>query len=206
MKYSIKSTPLYLYQVFNVIVSLALFVVVYMISHGKTFGYFAQCWWSDTQCALFRQLADFSMSISPLWSFAFYLLAVVFLTWVVIRIFPCLDDDEMQNGKSIKTVEEASYLFYPNYLAYFFVALSAQDKYAVLIVFLIMLIISFKSDTMLYNPLFVLFNYRYYLVVSQNNKKFLVITKRALNPGTTEPISFSQLKRMNDNTFIDITV
>lgn len=205
MKYDTKSTTLYAYQLFNVAVSLSLFIVVYMISHGKTAGYFAKLWQSENCCPCLTQATEFLNGISPLWSYAVYFLIVLFLTWIVIKVFPYLDDDEMQDAKSIKSVEESSYLFYPNYLAYFFVALSAQDKYAVLIVFLIMLVILYKSHTMLYNPLFVLFNYRYYLVVCQNSKKILVITKRVLNPGTAKPISFDSLKRMNDNTFVELT-
>ena len=110
----------------------------------------------------------------------------------------------MQNGGSIKSVEDASLQFFPNYLAYFFVALSANDKYAVLIVFLIMLVLSYLSNTMLYNPLLVLFKYRYYLVVNGNNKRSLVITQRLLNPAPAKPISFPKLKRLNDNTFIEL--
>ena len=205
MKCDTKSFLLYAYQIFNVAVSLSLFIVVYMISHGKTAGYFLNLWWGNNSCPCLTKMIDFLNDTSPLWSYMVYLLIVVFLTWIVIRVFPYLDDDEMQDAKSIKFVEESSYLFYPNLLAYFFVALSAQDKYAVLIVFLIMLFFSYVSHTMLYNPLFVLFNYKYYLVTCQNNKKILVITKKVLNPGTDLPISFVSLKRMNDNTFVELT-
>lgn len=204
MKLDVKSIPVYMYRIYNVAVSLSLFIVVYMISHGKTLGLFAGRWRGISDCEWFKLSSDFLQSIHPLWSYGIYLLVVLGLTKIVIHVFPYLDDDEMQNGKSIKSVEDANHQFYPNYLAYFFVALSAQDKYSVLIVFLIMLILSYKSDSMLYNPLLVLFGYRYYLVVSENNKKSMIITKRILNPGTTEPLSFNNLKRINDNTFVEI--
>ena len=204
MKIDIKSLPLKLYQVYNVIVSLMLFVVVYMISHQKTIGLFARRWWETSENGFLKGISDFLSSINPLWSYGLYILLVIGLTWIVTLFFPLLDDDEMQNGASIKSVEDASLQFFPNYLAYFFVALSANDKYAVLIVFLIMLVLSYLSNTMLYNPLLVLFKYRYYLVVNQNNKRSLVITKRLLNPAPAGPISFPKLKRLNDNTFIEL--
>ena len=204
MKCDFKTLPLILYQVYNVIVSLSLFVVVYTISHQKTFGLFAQRWWSKSECECLRNVSDVLTNLHPLWSYGVYIALVVGLTWIVILFFPKLDDDEMQNGASIKSVEDASLQFFPNYLAYFFVALSANDKYAVLIVFLIMLVLSYLSNTMLYNPLLVLFKYRCYLVVNGNNKSSLVITRRLLNPAPAEPISFPKLKRLNDNTFIEL--
>lgn len=204
MKCDFKTLPLILYQIYNVIVSLSLFVVVYTISHQKTFGLFAQRWWGKSECECLRNASDVLTNLHPLWSYGMYIVLVIVLTWIVTLFFPKLDDDEMQNGASIKSVEDASLQFFPNYLAYFFVALSANDKYAVLIVFLIMLVLSYLSSTMLYNPLLVLFKYRYYLVVNGNNKRSLVITRRLLNPASTEPISFPKLKRLNDNTFIEL--
>lgn len=203
MKCDFKTLPLILYQIYNVIVSLSLFVVVYTISHQKTFGLFAQRWWGKSECECLRNASDVLTNLHPLWSYGMYIVLVIVLTWIVTLFFPKLDDDEMQNGASIKSVEDASLQFFPNYLAYFFVALSASDKYAVLIVFLIMLVLSYLSNTMLYNPLLVLFKYRYYLVVNRNNKRSLVITRRLLNPAPAEPISFPKLKRLNDNTFIE---
>lgn len=203
MKCDFKTLPLILYQIYNVIVSLSLFVVVYTISHQKTFGLFAQRWWGKSECECLRNASDVLTNLHPLWSYGMYIVLVIVLTWIVTLFFPKLDDDEMQNGASIKSVEDASLQFFPNYLAYFFVALSANDKYAVLIVFLIMLVLSYLSNTMLYNPLLVLFKYRYYLVVNGNNKRSLVITRRLLNPAPAEPISFPKLKRLNDNTFIE---
>ena len=204
MKCDFKTLPLILYQIYNVIVSLSLFVVVYMISHQKTFGLFAQRWWGKSECECLRNVSDVLANLHPLWSYGVYIALVIGLTWIVIFFFPKLDDDEMQNGASVKLVEDASLQFFPNYLAYFFVALSANDKYAVMIVFLIMLVLSYLSNTMLYNPLLVLFKYRYYLVVNGNNKRSLVITRRLLNPAPAEPISFPKLKRLNDNTFIEL--
>lgn len=203
MKCDFKTLPLILYQIYNVIVSLSLFVVVYTISHQKTFGLFAQRWWGKSECECLRNASDVLTNLHPLWSYGMYIVLVIVLTWIVTLFFPKLDDDEMQNGASIKSVEDASLQFFPNYLAYFFVALSASDKYAVLIVFLIMLVLSYLSNTMLYNPLLVLFKYRYYLVLNGNNKRSLVITRRLLNPAPAEPISFPKLKRLNDNTFIE---
>lgn len=203
MKCDFKTLPLILYQIYNVIVSLSLFVVVYTISHQKTFGLFAQRWWGKSECECLRNASDVLTNLHPLWSYGMYIVLVIVLTWIVTLFFPKLDDDEMQNGASIKSVEDASLQFFPNYLAYFFVALSASDKYAVLIVYLIMLVLSYLSNTMLYNPLLVLFKYRYYLVVNGNNKRSLVITRRLLNPAPAEPISFPKLKRLNDNTFIE---
>lgn len=205
MKIDYNSLLTKLYNIYNVIVSLSLFVVVYMISHQKTMGLFVKRWWETSENECLRDISVFLSSINPLWSYGLYILLVIGLTWIVILVFPHLDDDEMQNGASIKSVEDASLQFVPNYLAYFFVALSANDWYAVMIVFVIMLVLSYLSNTMIFNPLLVLFKYRYYLVVNQNNKRSLVITKRLLNPAPANPISFPKLKRLNDNTFIELT-
>ena len=205
MKNVFNSLIISLFRIYNVFVSLLLFVVVFLISHSKTIGYFAKKWWGQSDNVFLSSVTRFFEDLNPLWSYGIYVLFVVFLTWTIIRIFPVLDDDEMQNADSILSFEDASPLFTPNYLAYFFVALSANDKYAVLGVFLIMLVISYKSSTMLFNPLLVLFNYHFYLVINKNKKRSLVITKKLLNPSATSPVSFPSLKRLNDNTFIDIS-
>lgn len=205
MKIDYNSLLTKLYNIYNVIVSLSLFVVVYMISHQKTMGYFAKIRWENSENECLQTIVKFLNGISPLWSYGLYILIVIGLTRLLILRFPRLDDDEMQNGASIKSVEDASLQFVPNYLAYFFVALSANDWYAVMIVFVIMLVLSYLSNTMIFNPLLVLFKYRYYLVVNQNNKRSLVITKRLLNPAPANPISFPKLKRLNDNTFIELS-
>lgn len=204
MRIEIKTLPLRLYQLFNVIVSLSLFVVVYLISHHKDIGTLIQCWTEGGDFAILMGTAAFFSNLHPLWSYAIYIILVFLLTWIVTLFFPFLDDDEMQNENSIQSIEDASTVFFPNYLAYFFVALSANDKYAVLIVFLIMLVLSYKNNTMLYNPLLVLFGYKYYMIVNENKKRSLVITLRLLNPSPAEPVSFPELKRLNDNTFIEI--
>ncbi len=83
------------------------------------------------------------------------------------------------------------------------VALSIPYVDTLIFVFAILFVFTFLSQTLYFNPLFLIFRYHFYYLTTTNEIKIFVITRRILKaPKETE---FEKLKRINDFTFIDLT-
>lgn len=136
-------------------------------------------------------------------SYIIYFFLPVLLTYLSILLSGFLDKDSLGNEQSqvVREVEQANNVFLPSYLGYFFVALSTPYFDTLIFVFLILFIFTFMSQTLYFNPLFLLFRYQFYYVTTTTNVRVFIITKRTLrNP---ETINFFNLRRINDFTFID---
>jgi len=137
-------------------------------------------------------------------SFIIYFLVPVILTQISLFISNWLDKDSIEatNGESaIKDIEEANNAFLPSYLVYFFVALSVPNCETLVFVFLILFLFTFLSQTLYFNPLFLIFGYRFFYLTTLNNVKVFLITKKRLkNPNK---LNFPSLRRITDFTFID---
>ena len=110
-----------------------------------------------------------------------------------------LSDDIITGG--ITEAESANNSYLPSYLGYFFVALSINDCDTLIWVTGIVMVFTFFSQTLYFNPLFLIFGYKFYNVSTDNGVKFFVISKK--NITTVNNLSFHKLKRINNYTFID---
>ena len=110
-----------------------------------------------------------------------------------------LSSDSIEGN--VKDIEQANNAYLPSYLGYFFVALSVPDIETLVWVFLILFVFTYFSQTLYFNPLFLLWGKHFYYVTTKNNVKIFLITKKALR--TTSDAEFEKLKRINDYTFID---
>jgi hypothetical protein len=69
-------------------------------------------------------------------------------------------------------------------------------------VFLLLFVFTFLSQTLYFNPLFLIFGFQFYYLTTTNEIKLFIITKKELkDPKSTE---FKKLRRINNFTFIDI--
>lgn len=99
-------------------------------------------------------------------------------------------------------VEQANNAFLPSYLGYFFVALSVNNFDTLIFIFLILFLFTFYSQTLYFNPMFLLFGYHFYYLTTLNKTKIFVITRKFLkNP---DDVNLPELRRINDFTFIDL--
>ncbi|MFV0193987.1 hypothetical protein OBJ93_00750 [Empedobacter falsenii] len=104
--------------------------------------------------------------------------------------------------KSIIEIELANNNFLPTYLGYFFVSLSVNNTSTLIVVFLMIYVFTFLSQTLYFNPIFLLFGYHFYFIKTQKNIKIFLITRKKLkNPGD---LGFEELRRINNYTFIDL--
>lgn len=103
---------------------------------------------------------------------------------------------------SIVDIEEANSSYLPSYLGYFFVALSVDDEITLLYVFILLFLFTFYSQTLYFNPLFLMFGYKFYYISLETGLKVFIITKREIS--TSIGLDFSNLRRINNFTFIDV--
>lgn len=137
----------------------------------------------------------------------------IYISWILFILFPIiltvlsfyiakyLPKDSISQ-KSIIEIELANNNFLPTYLGYFFVSLGVNDNPTLIVVFLMIYVFTFLSQTLYFNPIFLLFGYHFYFIKTDKNIKIFLITKKHLkNPGD---IGFDNLKRINNYTFIDL--
>lgn len=143
------------------------------------------------------------LSILPHWtSYLLYFIIVIMLSWVSIKFAKLLDTDSIERG-AILGVEPANDIFLPSYLGYFFVALSVPNFEVFCIVFGIIAIFIFYSRASYFNPVFFVLGYHFFFVEKENSIKTLIITKKKLKIASA--ISFDNLKRINDYTFLELS-
>lgn len=111
-----------------------------------------------------------------------------------------LEDDEILK-EHVKEIELANNSFLPSYLGYFFIALGIEKIDTLLIIFLILFIFTFLSQTLYFNPIFLVFGYHFYFIKNVNDVKIFLISKKQLKK--PNDIDFLKLKRINHYTFID---
>lgn len=104
---------------------------------------------------------------------------------------------------SIKMVELVDNNFLPVYLGYFFVALSINNKYTLLFVYVLVFIFVYLSQSQYFNPVFLLLRYHFYSIETTNRTRIFIIYKGRVirNP---DEITSLVLNRINDTTYIVI--
>lgn len=138
------------------------------------------------------------------YSIVIYLFIIMVFTFVCllgIVIFPIFPCDSLEN---IQAISLANDTYMPSYLGYFFVALSIPDKEWLVfgIVFAVIFVFTYFSQSLYFNPLFLLLGYNFYYVSSQNRARIFVISKKK-DICSAKEINFNLLSRINNFTFID---
>jgi hypothetical protein len=171
----------FLYQLFLAFNSTWLIVVVFLVKEKYTF--------------------NFLSGYSAYYSWVLFILVPIILTALSFLIALSLPKDSLQNG-SVKEIELANNNFLPTYLGYFFVSLGVEDVSTLVVVFAIIYVFTFLSQTLYFNPIFLLFDYHFYFIKTSGNVKiFLITRKKSKTPGQD---SFDNLRRINNYTFIEL--
>ncbi|HBK69321.1 MAG TPA: hypothetical protein DDZ91_11820 [Firmicutes bacterium] len=132
-------------------------------------------------------------------SYILFILIPVFLTGISLLLSRFLSSDSIEG--TIKDVAQGNNAFLPSYLGYFFVAISIPRYETLIFVFLILFVFTYLSQTSYFNPLFLLWGYQFYYLTTENNVKIFLISKKTIR--RTKGLSFPNLKRINDFTYID---
>ncbi len=136
---------------------------------------------------------DVSYGISIIYYCGYILVPIIFSLVCLVSV-KWLSKDSIEGG--ICEVEEANNSYLPSYLGYFFVALSVNDGTTLLFVF------SFHSQTVYFNPLFLLWGYKFYYIKMHDGRKIFVVTKAEII--SNQNLTFKNLRRINYFTFIDM--
>ncbi len=133
-------------------------------------------------------------------TYCFYILAMLLLTYLSLLFSKALAKEELNKG-DVSNVEYANDAFLPSYLGYFFVALDVPNKETLWFVYPLIFIFTFLSQTLYFNPLFLVFGYHFYNLTTVNNVRIFMITKKKIKDPSR--INFPSLLRINDFTYID---
>lgn len=130
-----------------------------------------------------------------------YLVLPILLFFVIIWMVPCLGKDKIKKDEVLE-VQDASSSFLPSYLGYFFVALSINDGNIFTMCFIWILLIVFVSISQVnyYNPVFLLFGYKFYHVKTKNGLVLFLISKDEFKK--VSDVIIPKVYRINNFTFI----
>lgn len=171
----------YIYQLFLAFNSTWLIVVVYLIKE--------------------KYRLNILDNYSIYYSWAIFILFPIILTSLSFLIAIKLPKDQLINT-AINEIELANNNFLPTYLGYFFVSLGISDIPTLVVVFIMIYIFTYLSQTLYFNPIFLIFGYHFYFIKTNKNIKIFLITKKQLK--TPGEIGFQNLRRINNYTFIDL--
>jgi hypothetical protein len=141
---------------------------------------------------------EWTIAFLPVWAFGTFLLFIpIVLSGISILLTLLLSKDTLENCGKIKEVNNS---FLPTYLAYFFVGLGIGKYQHLVFVYLIILIFTYVAQTQYFNPIFLLFGYRFYNAETAKGTKIFLISRK--NIRNANEINFTNLRRINDTTFI----
>ncbi|MBD8043366.1 hypothetical protein H9638_06015 [Arthrobacter sp. Sa2BUA2] len=124
----------------------------------------------------------------------------ILFTSLGILLSRTLGRDAIEAG-SIASIEHASNVFLPSYLGYFFVALSIPDIRTLLFVYAVLFAFTFMSQALYFNPLFLLFGYRFYNMVTSEGTSIFVISRQDFR--TPASVEVRPVRRINGYTFME---
>ncbi len=171
----------FLYQLFLAFNSTWLIVVVYLVKEKYEF--------------------IFLDKYQTCYSWILFVAIPIILSALSFLIAKKLPRDTLNNN-SVLEIELANNNFLPTYLGYFFVSLGIEDISTLIVVFTIIYVFTFLSQTLYFNPIFLLFGYHFYFIKTSRNIKIFLITRKQLKtPGEN---GFENLRRINNYTFIEL--
>ncbi len=173
----------WLFRLFLAFNSTSLLLVVYWIKMGITIPFLPKCF-----------------HIPNYVSYIIYILGMLLLTFLSLLISKLLSKETLNKGDIIN-VEYANDAFLPSYLGYFFVALDVPNAETLWFVYPLIFVFTFLSQTLYFNPLFLIFGYHFYNLTTANNVRIFMITKKKFKDPAN--LSFPSLLRINDFTYID---
>ncbi|MGJ8526016.1 hypothetical protein LMG33818_001764 [Halomonadaceae bacterium LMG 33818] len=168
----------------------SLLVIIFLVQKGYTLNYFlSNITWFDWMKLLPNAI-----------SYLIYILIPIFSTWVSILLSSKLGKDEFKSGE-VKSIEYANNSFLPSYLGYFFVALGVENWETLVFTYCILFVFTFLSQALYFNPLFLLFRFKFYNVTTISGSTIFLISRNVYK--RPNEIHISVAYRINNYTFIE---
>lgn len=127
-----------------------------------------------------------------------FILFPITLSGIFFVLFRFLERDSLEECIECVLADND---FLPVYLGYFFVALSINDFITLCYVYTIIFVFTFLTQTQYFNPVFLVFGYHFYHVVTSRGTKIFII-KRGKIIRNVRDMKFDDLRRLNDTTYI----
>ena len=119
--------------------------------------------------------AEWTYQSIPAWGIALLILCIpILLSVLSIRITSKLGSDSIHGCSECSLADQE---FLPVYLGYFFISLSVPDDITMLFLYIIVFVFTFISQTQYFNPIFLLFGYHYYHVLTPPGTKVFIIAR-----------------------------
>lgn len=99
-------------------------------------------------------------------------------------------------------IEEAHNDFLANYLGYVFIGVGVDDSLVLAMVYVIIFVLTFAVQSKCFNPVLLIFGYKYYDVITSEGTKVFVVTRRNLR--TPNEVEFDNLRRIKNMSYIEI--
>lgn len=153
-------------------------------------------WW---MIVVYGLKSQWTYSAIPTWGITLLMLCLpVVLSVISVGLSSKFDQDSI-NGCSEFSLADQEFL--PVYLGYFFVSLSVPDDTTMIFLYAIIFVFTFISQTQYFNPIFLLFGYHYYHVLTiKGTRVFIIYRGQVIR--SKEKIVFGNLRRINDTTYI----
>lgn len=128
-----------------------------------------------------------------------YLIIPVMLSLLSLFLFRFSGDDKLTKCQELSLADNE---FLPVYLGYFFLSVGINEDITMIFVYSIAFVFTFLSQTQYFNPIYLLFGYHYYHILTTEGTRIFVI-KRGKVIRNKSYIYFENLKRINDTTYIE---
>lgn len=80
----------------------------------------------------------------------------------------------------IESIEAANDNYLVNYIGFFLIATDMEDCVTLVLVFLFLLYLVFKSNVSYFNPAFLIFGYKFYIITTNLKTRIVLITKQTV--------------------------
>lgn len=182
-----------LFRFFLAISSTSLFVVIFLIK--------SRCYILESN---FYSYFDEFLKINNIEQYSlvgFILIPLSFLA-ISMKLLEKLSKDKIKEGEIIE-IENSTNNFLPSYLGYFFVALSISDNdfLTMSIIYFIIVLFVFYSQTNYFNPFLLILGYKFYKIKTKTGLSLLLISKKEFKK--SNEVIIEKVYRINNSTYID---
>ncbi len=109
----------------------------------------------------------------PYWTLGLLLLAIpIVMSLITLWITKWIELEELRECKEFSLADNE---FLPTYLGYFFVSLSIGNNITMGILYVIVFLFTYLSQTQYFNPIYLLFGYHYYHILTPQGTRIFVI-------------------------------
>lgn len=159
----------------------------------------------EEPCNIFGKIidTDIKLSVAKIFFSIILYLVVKGLSILTVHICECGVNDKVNKINSLVDVTNE---YMPVYLGYIFVAVSINNLELFVLIYVLLLVLIYRTQIVAYNPMFCLFGYHYYKITvfgSHQSIEVFVISKLK-NIKDYHLLKFDKLSKINEFTYMDI--